>query len=82
MPGLAWTSESDETIGDTIYFGLGGYFTVTEAQLQFPAGDTYKFDLALSNSLDDTGEPYVTITVMLLCLFLVRSCSGVFVSRG
>ena len=66
VPGFAWTSDSDEAIGETLFFGLAGYLTVTEAQFQFPGGDTYKFDLELSNRLDDTREPFVTVTVRLL----------------
>ncbi len=61
VPGFAWASE--DSIGQSISFSLAGYFTVTEAQLQFPVGDTYKFDLELSNGLDGTGEAYVTIAV-------------------
>ena len=75
LPGRAWTSETDETIGDTLSFGLAGYFTVTEMQLRFPVGDTYKFDLALFNGLDGTGEAYVTISVRVshaFFLFFVR----------
>ncbi|CAN0545179.1 unnamed protein product, partial [Ectocarpus sp. 12 AP-2014] len=41
---------------------LAGYYTVTELQLMFPEGDTYKFDLTLFNKLDGTGEAYTTIT--------------------
>lgn len=61
--GFEWTSDSDEAIGLTLYFGLAGYFTVTEMHLLFPVGDTYKFDLTLYNSLDGTGEPYATVAV-------------------
>ncbi len=63
LPGFAWTSESDEMIGQTLLFELVGYWTVTEAQLQFPVGDTYKFDIELFNGLDGTGEAYITIEV-------------------
>ena len=73
LPGLAWTSETDETIGDTLSFGLAGYFTVTEMQLRFPVGDTYKFDLALFNGLDGTGEAYVTISVRFSHVFFCSS---------
>lgn len=51
-----------------MYFGLAGFFTVTEMQLLFPVGDTFKFDLTIYNSLDGTGEPYVTI--------MVRGCAA------
>lgn len=42
-----------------------------EMQMQFPVGDTYKFDLSVSNRLDGTGEPYVTIPVRRLVLTMV-----------
>lgn len=61
--GFEWSSDSDEAIGRTLYFGLAGYFTVTEMQLLFPVGDTYKFNLSIYNSLDGTGEPYVVAMV-------------------
>eukprot|EP00752_Nemacystus_decipiens_P014961 g13320.t1 len=60
--GFEWSSDSDEAIGRTLYFSLAGFFTVTEMQLMFPVGDTYKFDLTIYNSLDGTDEPYVTVT--------------------
>ncbi|CAM9933566.1 unnamed protein product [Pylaiella littoralis] len=60
--GFEWTSDSAEAIGLTLSFGFAGYFEdVTEMQMKFPVGDTYKFDLSIYNDLDGTGEPYVTI---------------------
>lgn len=52
--GFEWTSDSDEAIGSTLYLGLAGYFVVTKIQLQFPEGDTYKFDLSVSSREDST----------------------------
>ncbi|CAN0133967.1 unnamed protein product [Scytosiphon promiscuus] len=60
--GFEWTSDSDEAIDLTLSFVLAGYFTVTEMQLKFPVGDTYKFELWVYNEMDDTDEPYVIIT--------------------
>ncbi|CAM9430682.1 unnamed protein product, partial [Ectocarpus sp. 13 AM-2016] len=60
--GFEWSSDSDEAIDRTLTLTLAGYYTVTELQLMFPEGDTYKFDLALFNKLDGTREAYVTIT--------------------
>ena len=65
VPGFAWTSDSDEAIGETLSFGLVNLYTLTEAQFQFPVGDTYQFDLEIFSSLDGTGEPYVTIPVSI-----------------
>ena len=52
--GFEWTSDSDDAIGSTLSFGLAGFFEVTEIQLLFPAGDTYKFDLSVSGGDDST----------------------------
>lgn len=85
--GFEWTSDSAEAIGLTLGFSFAGYFEdVTEMQLQFPVGDTYKFDLSISNSLDGTGEPYVIIPVRrfvltIACLVLKNRAiktNGVF----
>lgn len=69
-----------------MYYDLAGYFTVTEAQLLFPAGDTYNFELSLFNRMGGTDEPYATLTVggdyRFMLLFLsqrkVLSCSVPF----
>lgn len=52
--GFEWTSDSDDAIGSTVFFSFAGYFVVTEIQLQFPVGDTYKFDLSVSGGGDST----------------------------
>ncbi|CAM9195943.1 unnamed protein product, partial [Hapterophycus canaliculatus] len=62
--GFEWTSDSDEAFDRTLYFSFAGYFTVTEMQLKFPVGDTYKFELWIYNELDGTGEPYVIVTAL------------------
>eukprot|EP00752_Nemacystus_decipiens_P014960 g13319.t1 len=52
--GFEWTSDSDDAIGSTLFFSLAGFFVVTEIQLMFPAGDTYKFDLSVGGGDDST----------------------------
>lgn len=62
--GFEWTSDSAAAIDSFLLFGFAGFFEdVTEMQLQFPVGDTYKFDLSISNDLDGTGEPFATVPV-------------------
>lgn len=47
--GFEFTTDSNDATGGTIFFDLAGFFVVTEVQLQFPVGDTYKFDLSVSS---------------------------------
>lgn len=58
--GFEWGSDSNDAIDLLLYFALSSYATVTAIELQFPVGDTYKFDLELGN---DIGEPFQTMTV-------------------
>ncbi|CAM9126140.1 unnamed protein product [Scytosiphon promiscuus] len=55
-------SDSDEAIDDTLFFNFAGYFTVTEMQLEFPVGDTYKFEVSFYSDIDDIDGAYATIT--------------------
>lgn len=61
--GFDFTSDSDRISDRLLYMRFAGYFTVTEMQLKFPAGDTYKFGLWIYNEADGTHEPYVIVTV-------------------
>eukprot|EP00903_Cladosiphon_okamuranus_P018636 g17153.t1 len=52
--GFEWTSDSNDAIGSTLFFSLAGFYTVTEIQLKFPVGDTFKFDLSVAGGGDRT----------------------------
>lgn len=44
---LEFISDSSEVVDDALEFDLNHFATVTSLSLQFPAGDTYKFDVLL-----------------------------------
>lgn len=52
--GFEFSSDSSEVVDETLGFTLDYYTVVTALELQFPAGDTYKFDVWL---YDQEGEP-------------------------
>lgn len=83
--GFEWTSDSDDAVGSTLFFSLAGFFVVTEIQLKFPAGDTYKFDLSVSGGDDGTlitvrGEDNALSS--RLSSHRGRCCSGVHDGRS
>lgn len=58
--GFEWSSDSDEAIDRTLYFELGAYALVDAVEMKFPVGDTYKFDLYITDN-EDYDEPIKTI---------------------
>lgn len=70
-----WTSDSEEAWDRTLTFSLSTYSSLTAVELQFPAGETYIFDLELYDdrvtfSLSPTSgyEPHTTIEVSVRIL--------------
>eukprot|EP00903_Cladosiphon_okamuranus_P018639 g17154.t1 len=51
--GFDWSSDSDEALDRTLSWPLSSYATMDAIELQFPVGDTYKFDLQLFDDSDD-----------------------------
>ncbi|CAN0221698.1 unnamed protein product, partial [Pylaiella littoralis] len=47
-----WSSETDDFIGDTLSFALNSYAFLTAFEMQFPTGDTYKYDIVCYNEDD------------------------------
>lgn len=55
-----WSSESDEALDRTLSFVLNSYAVMDAIELQFPTGDTYKFNLEI---YDGDGDPSHTLIV-------------------
>lgn len=65
---FAWSSDTDDFIGDTVSFTLNSYAFLTALEMQFPAGDTYKFDIVCYDA-DET--PFTYFTVSFFFFFFV-----------
>lgn len=60
--GFEWTSDSPEAIDRVLYVELGAFALVDAVEMKFPAGDTYKFDLVITDG-KVWDEPINTIEV-------------------
>lgn len=67
-----FSSDSSEISDEVLGFELNTFTAVTSLELQFPAGDTYKFDVQL---YDQEGELLHTEVVRALLLLVVLSAS-------
>eukprot|EP00903_Cladosiphon_okamuranus_P018634 g17151.t1 len=47
--GFEWTSDSPLAVDRVLYFELGAFALVDAVEMKFPAGDTYKFDLVITD---------------------------------
>eukprot|EP00752_Nemacystus_decipiens_P014962 g13321.t1 len=47
--GFEWTSDSVDAIDQVVYFELGAFALVDAVEIKFAAGDTYKFDLVITD---------------------------------
>lgn len=74
---LEFVSDASEVLDESLGFDLAYFTTVTSLLLQFPAGDTYKFDVML---FDVEGDPIYTQEVRKPCSHMV-SCWLHVVSR-
>eukprot|EP00752_Nemacystus_decipiens_P014959 g13318.t1 len=54
--GFDWSSDSDEALDRTLSWSLNSYATMDAIEMQFPVGDTYKFDLELFDGGDDARQ--------------------------
>lgn len=85
--GFEWTSDSNEALDRSLSLILSYYSAVTTIDIEFPVGDTYKFDLNIFNGVD--GEPSATIEVSVrvnvLCSMAAKgsnpSCSYLYVAQ-
>lgn len=74
-----WRSDSPDATGGVLMYELNSYATVVALELEFPVGDTYKFDVELYNDAADfpSEDLFATITVRVdsdvRCHFL---CGG------
>ncbi|CAM9252697.1 unnamed protein product, partial [Ectocarpus sp. 12 AP-2014] len=50
---FVWASESDAAIDENLSFVLNSYALMEAVELQFPVGETYKFELTLYNDEDE-----------------------------
>eukprot|EP00752_Nemacystus_decipiens_P013409 g11873.t1 len=59
-----WRSDSPEATGAVLQYELNSYATVDALELEFPVGDTYKFDVELYNDAADYPweDVFATIT--------------------
>ncbi|CAM9695160.1 unnamed protein product [Ectocarpus sp. 6 AP-2014] len=53
-----WSSESDEAIDRTLSFVFNSYALMEAVELQFPVGETYKFELTLYDDEDELVSTY------------------------
>lgn len=53
-----WSSDSNEALDRTLSWTLNAYAEMDAVELQFPAGDTYKFDLELFDGGDDARQVF------------------------
>ncbi|CAM9670498.1 unnamed protein product [Ascophyllum nodosum] len=60
--GFEWWSESDDALDEELVFELSYWASLTSADLLFPAGDTYLFELDLYTDADDGNDPFMTLT--------------------
>ena len=65
LQGFEWWSESDDALDEELVFELSYWASLTSADLLFPAGDTYLFELDLYTDADDGNDPFMTLTVRL-----------------
>lgn len=55
-----WSSDSNEALNRDLTFVLSSYATASAMEIQFPVGDTYKFDLEFY--VDDESQPTIGIS--------------------
>lgn len=56
--GFDWSSDSNEALDRTLSWPLSSYATMDAIEMQFPVGDTYKFDLQLFDDSDDPVQDF------------------------
>ena len=71
--GFEWTSDSTEAIDRILYFELGAFALVDAVEMKFPPGDTYKFDLIITDN-KVYEQPVNTIEVTQL----LKRCTCVY----
>lgn len=69
-----WRSDSPEATGGVLTYELNSYATVDAVELEFPVGDTYKFDVELYNDAADYPweDLFATVTVRTCAFSDVR----------
>ena len=63
LQGFEWSSESDDALDEELVFKLSYWASLTSADLLFPEGETYLFELDLYTNADGGDDPFMTITV-------------------
>lgn len=61
-----WSSDSNEALDRTLSWFFNSYATIDAVEMQFPVGDTYKFDLELFDGGDDARQ-VLTVRTHLDC---------------
>lgn len=73
-----WRSDSPEATGGVLTYELNSYATVDAVELEFPVGETYKFDVELYNDAADYPWEDLFATVTVRTLAFPRTCAAFF----